>query len=163
MHLHKEVEALKGASRAAVIRRIDSGDVTIYAVAQNLRFTPKQIKATFDDLVAKSQAGKIKRGFEWRRIDQHRGCPNMGIFRVDTPALVKTLRPDTKIAYAATPEHDDALTVAYAAIRRHEARGRRGERLPWETPEEFALRTKHRQRSWPIPEPIPNHAGGAQR
>lgn len=95
-------------------------------------------------------------GFEWRTIGANtkvaRGPRRYGIFRKDAPALIKACRrSEPENRYEAPFDYQESIKAAEditARIRQHEARGRKGEQMPWETKEEYAWRTE-RGHSWP--------------
>lgn len=134
---------LTDANRAAIMRRIRGGDVTVEAVAITLGLPGPEVKTVFDDLIAQSQAGKIKPGYEWRRIGRPmHGAAPMGIFRKDEVAMTGAVAPRPRATLEDHLESMSALSELSGKVRRLEVQNK-GERFPWETREEHALRTQY--------------------
>jgi hypothetical protein len=127
-----------------VTKHVNKGLVTAEEIAGKVRLSEDEINMLCELLVTQSKGSD---GYEWRPIgprNKH-GPRQRGIFRKDAPALVRAVSPALKNSYTQTPAHRErleALDELTAKIRQHEAKGRKGHKLPWETVEEHAARLK---------------------
>jgi hypothetical protein len=128
-----------------VTKQVKKGLVTVEEISEKVSLPSDEINLLCELLVTQSKAEPD--GYEWRPIgpkNKH-GARLRGIFPKNAPALITSVLPKVVSPYQQTAIRRDeveALDEFTAKVRQHEANGRKGKQLPWETADEYAKRLR---------------------